>query len=181
MISHDAFFDFIVNAVDNPETPPPTMIVSLIPKELFSSSEGEDEDEDARTTKLLPLLPLLERAARTLRVLLVDDTFARLMLFFLVPIEDIPVVIVIVIINSFLYEYLRTASISLLREDDSVYQRCSLLGCRAKRARFKAKRERERERKNTRVKDMKKCEISFFPRVFPRQSEHNERRTHVFF
>jgi len=76
MISHDAFFDFIVNAVDNPETPPPTMIVSLIPKELFSSSEGEDEDEDARTTKLLPLLlPLLERAARTLRVLLVDDTF----------------------------------------------------------------------------------------------------------
>jgi hypothetical protein len=101
------------------------------------------------------LLPLLERAAPTLRVLLVDDTFARLMLLFLVPIEDIPVVIVIVIINSFLYEYLRIASISLLREDDSVYQR-SLLRCRAKRARFKAKRERERERKNKCVKDMKK-------------------------
>jgi hypothetical protein len=156
MISHDSFFDFIVNAVDNPETPPPTMIVSLIPKELFSSSEGEEEDEDARTTKLLPLLPLLERAARTLRVLLVDDTFARLMLLFLVPIEDIPVVIVIVIINSFLYEYLRTASISLLREDDSVYQR-SILGCRAKRRRVLKQREseRERERKNKCVKDMK--------------------------
>tara|TARA_B110000003_G_C16620420_1_gene522932 strand:- start:71 stop:487 length:417 start_codon:yes stop_codon:yes gene_type:complete len=122
MISHDAFFDFIVNAVDNPETPPPTMIVSLIPKELFSSSEGEEEDEDARTTKLLPLpLPLLEREARTLLLPLVDDTFARLLMLFLVPIEDIPVVIVIVIINSFLYEYLRTASISLLREDDRRY------------------------------------------------------------
>jgi hypothetical protein len=149
MISHDAFFDFIVNAVDNPETPPPTMIVSLIPKELFSSSEGEEEDEDARTTKLLPLLlPLLEREARTLLLPLVDDTFARLLMLFLVPIEDIPVVIVIVIINSFLYEYLRIASISLLREDDSVYQR-SLLRCCAKRARFKAKRERERERERT--------------------------------
>jgi len=32
----------------------------------------------------------------------------------LFPIEDIPVVIVIVIINSFLYEYLLIASISLL-------------------------------------------------------------------
>jgi hypothetical protein len=88
---------------------------------LFSSSEGEDEDEDARTTKLLPLLPLLERAARTLLLPLVDKDDTLLVLFFLVPIEDIPVVIVIVIINSFLYEYLRTASISLLREDDRRY------------------------------------------------------------
>jgi hypothetical protein len=150
MISHDAFFDFIVNAVDNPETPPPTMIVSLIPKELFSSSEGEDEDEDARTTKLLPLLlPLLERAARTLRVLLVDDTFARLMLFFLVPIEDIPVVIVIVIINSFLYEYLRTASISLLREDDRRYISAARFSGVVQNARVLKQRESERERERT--------------------------------
>jgi len=99
MISHDSFFDFIVNAVDNPETPPPTMIVSFTPKEF--SSSGEEEDEDARTTKLLPLLPLLEREARTLLLPLVDDTFARLMLLFLFPIEDIPVVIVIIIVNSF--------------------------------------------------------------------------------
>jgi|TARA_B110000483_G_scaffold15572_1_gene17504 hypothetical protein len=114
MISHDSFFDFIVNAVDNPETPPPTMIVSLIPKELFSSSEGEEADEDARTTKLLPLLPLLEREARTLLLPLVDKDDTLLVLLFLFPIEDIPVVIVIVIINSFLYEYLLIASISLL-------------------------------------------------------------------
>jgi hypothetical protein len=103
------------------------------------------------------------------------------MLFFLVPIEDIPVVIVIVIINSFLYEYLRTASISLLREDDRRYiSAARFSGVVQNALRFKAKRERERERKNTRVKDMKTCEISFFPRVFPCQSEHNERRTDVF-
>jgi ABC-type dipeptide/oligopeptide/nickel transport system permease subunit len=71
------------------------------------------------------------------------------MLFFLVPIEDIPVVIVIVIINSFLYEYLRTASISLLREDDRRYISAARFSGVVQNARVLKQRESERERERT--------------------------------
>jgi ABC-type dipeptide/oligopeptide/nickel transport system permease subunit len=71
------------------------------------------------------------------------------MLLFLVPIEDIPVVIVIVIINSFLYEYLRTASISLLREDDRRYISAARFSGVVQNARVLKQRESERERERT--------------------------------
>jgi len=76
------------------------------------------------------------------------------MLFFLVPIEDIPVVIVIVIINSFLYEYLRTASISLLREDDRRYISAARFSGVVQNARVLKQRESERERERTNASKM---------------------------
>jgi ABC-type dipeptide/oligopeptide/nickel transport system permease subunit len=71
------------------------------------------------------------------------------MLLFLVPIEDIPVVIVIVIINSFLYEYLRTASISLLREDDRRYISAARFPGVVQNACVLKQRESARERERT--------------------------------
>ena len=168
IISHASFFDFIVNAVDNPETPPPTMIVSFTPKEF--SSEGEEEDEDARTTKLLPLLPLLERAARTLLLPLVDKDDTLLVLLFLFPIEeDIPVVLVVIMLL-LLYEYLLPASISL-REDDVGISALAF----SVSLRFEAKRERERglTRDAEKRERTNASKIDFMRRVrylFPKES-----------
>jgi hypothetical protein len=93
MISHELFFDFIVNAVDKPETPPPTMTVSLT---ASSSVDARTFKETARCCCFcLPRKDFFPTTAKALLVV-VDDVFFALPLFPIENDEDLLIVVIIV-------------------------------------------------------------------------------------
>jgi hypothetical protein len=94
MISHELFFDFIVNAVDKPETPPPTMTVSLT---ASSSVDARTFKETARCCCCfcLPRKHFFPTTAKALLVV-VDDVFFALPLFPIENDEDLLIVVIIV-------------------------------------------------------------------------------------
>jgi hypothetical protein len=92
MISHELFFDFIVNAVDKPETPPPTMTVSLT---ASSSVDARTFKETARCCCCLPRKDFFPTTAKALLVVVVDDVFFALPLFPIENDEDLLIVVII--------------------------------------------------------------------------------------